>query len=141
MAEFDEAVNTLRDILSGDDTPIVNSDDIDNDDPNIVTINVHFYKISLNKIKVEGIRYIMKAICDLYPEREELKKGPNYMDFINPDSLNTIENCIIEPSALRDASSKRFQFEREGYFALDEGASRAGNIIFNRTITLRDSWS
>ncbi len=74
-------------------------------------------------------------------ENPEAKGSDNYMDFINPDSLNTIENCIIEPSALRDASSKRFQFEREGYFALDEGASRAGNIIFNRTITLRDSWS
>jgi glutaminyl-tRNA synthetase len=74
-------------------------------------------------------------------ENPEAKGSDNYMDVINPDSLNTIENCIIEPSALRDASSKRFQFEREGYFALDEGESRAGNIIFNRTITLRDSWS
>ena len=62
------------------------------------------------------------------------------MDFINPNSLKTVENSIIEPSALRDSSSKRFQFEREGYFVFDEGASRTGNIVFNRTISLRDSW-
>jgi glutaminyl-tRNA synthetase len=73
-------------------------------------------------------------------ENPEANGSDNYMDFINPNSLKTVENCIIEPSALRDSSSKRFQFEREGYFVFDEGASRTGNIVFNRTISLRDSW-
>lgn len=73
-------------------------------------------------------------------ENPEANGSDNYMDFINPNSLKTVENSIIEPSALRDSSSKRFQFEREGYFVFDEGASRTGNIVFNRTISLRDSW-
>ena len=73
-------------------------------------------------------------------ENPEANGSDNYMDFINPNSLKTVENCIIEPSALRDSSSKSFQFEREGYFVFDEGASRTGNIVFNRTISLRDSW-
>ncbi|MDG2140892.1 MAG: glutamine--tRNA ligase, partial [Gammaproteobacteria bacterium] len=73
-------------------------------------------------------------------ENPEANGSDNYMEFINPNSLKIVENCIIEPSALGDLSSKSFQFEREGYFVFDEGASRAGNIVFNRTISLRDSW-
>lgn len=64
-------------------------------------------------------------------------------DFIadlNPNSLQTLENCLLEPS-LRDAQpGDTFQFERLGYFCVDI-ESKPGSLIFNRTVTLKDEWA
>lgn len=63
----------------------------------------------------------------------------NYMDDINPNSLTVIQ-AAMEPS-LKDAKAEdRFQFERHGYFVADYRDSRPGNPVFNRTVTLKDSW-
>ncbi|MDO5308176.1 MAG: glutamine--tRNA ligase/YqeY domain fusion protein [Planctomycetia bacterium] len=63
-----------------------------------------------------------------------------FTDYLNPDSLKIISNVKLE-RALADASAdERFQFERVGYFTLDKN-STADNLIFNRTVSLRDSWS
>jgi glutaminyl-tRNA synthetase len=63
----------------------------------------------------------------------------DFKDYINPDSLQTI-NAFVEPS-LRDATiQNRYQFLRKGYFCLDKDAS-TDNLIFNRTVTLKDAWS
>jgi glutaminyl-tRNA synthetase len=59
---------------------------------------------------------------------------------INPDSLQVLTSCRVEPS-LRDAKPlDRFQFERQGYFCLDSD-SNADALVFNRTVTLRDTWA
>ena len=59
---------------------------------------------------------------------------------LNPDSLKTID-ALLEP-ALKDAApGERFQFERLGYFVADSVLSKPGAPIFNRTVTLRDSWA
>jgi glutaminyl-tRNA synthetase len=63
----------------------------------------------------------------------------NYLDDINPDSLQTI-TAQLEP-ALKDAKpEERFQFERHGYFVADRKDSSEGKPVFNRTVTLRDAW-
>ncbi|MDG2421608.1 MAG: glutamine--tRNA ligase/YqeY domain fusion protein [Gammaproteobacteria bacterium] len=72
-------------------------------------------------------------------ENPESKDIEDYKHVLNLESLEVIENCIIEPSALNDSESCRFQFEREGYFILDEIDSSDGGVVYNRTITLRDS--
>ncbi len=64
----------------------------------------------------------------------------DYRDCLNPDSLRTLTQCVIEPSVREMRPGDRFQFEREGYFCLDEEAD-AENPVFNRTVTLRDSWA
>ena len=65
-------------------------------------------------------------------------KEKDFMDFINPDSLQVITG-YVEPS-LKDASvADKFQFQRIGYFCIDK-ESTSENLIFNRTVTLRDSW-
>jgi glutaminyl-tRNA synthetase len=64
----------------------------------------------------------------------------DYRDSLNPDSLRTLTQCVIEPSVREMRPGDRFQFEREGYFCLDQEAD-AGNPVFNRTVTLRDSWA
>ena len=64
----------------------------------------------------------------------------DYIEDLNPDSRQVIM-AQLEP-ALKDAApEERFQFERHGYFVADRKDSRAGNPVFNRTVTLRDSWS
>lgn len=63
----------------------------------------------------------------------------NYLDDLNPDSVNTIM-AQLEP-ALKDAKpAEAFQFERHGYFVADRKDSQPSNPIFNRTVTLRDAW-
>jgi glutaminyl-tRNA synthetase len=54
--------------------------------------------------------------------------------------LVELKNCIVESSVADAASNARYQFEREGYFCVDEIDSTPDALIFNRTITLRDSW-
>jgi len=68
------------------------------------------------------------------------KDGGTFTDYINPDSLLTLTGCRLEPSLQDIESGAFFQFEREGYFCLDPDQSH-GLPVFNRTVTLRDSWA
>lgn len=68
-------------------------------------------------------------------------KEESFLDFINPDSLQIIAGAMVEPSMLDAEKSERFQFEREGYFCVESPATEDGKLIFNRIVTLRDSWA
>jgi len=62
----------------------------------------------------------------------------DFSEHLNPESLTVLENCKLEP-ALADARiDTHYQFERTGYFIKD---SKADNLMFNRTVTLRDTWA
>jgi len=67
-------------------------------------------------------------------------KDKDFKDFVNPDSLNVIKNCKIEPFVKDAKPGDKFQFERKGYFCVDTD-SKPENLIFNRTVGLRDSWA
>lgn len=68
--------------------------------------------------------------------------GKDFMDVINPDSLQTITGCKGEVNLAEPETSIPYQFEREGYFFLDESSeAENGKLIFNRTISLRDTWA
>jgi glutaminyl-tRNA synthetase len=72
---------------------------------------------------------------------DEKEEGKTYKDFINPGALEILKGCQLEPS-LADARPGYFcQFERLGYFCLDEKDSAPGALVFNRTVTLRDAWA
>ena len=73
-------------------------------------------------------------------ENPEAKEITDYKEFLNPESLSVVKNCVIEPSALESQERKHYQFEREGYFILDIEMESKEYPVFNRTITLRDSW-
>jgi glutaminyl-tRNA synthetase len=64
----------------------------------------------------------------------------DFKDHINPHSLAIIENAYIEPSLLNATMDDRYQFLRKGYFCLDKDSSM-DKLIFNRTVTLKDTWS
>jgi len=68
------------------------------------------------------------------------KATGNYLDDVNPDSMRAIR-AFLEPSLREAGADERFQFERHGYFCLDRRHSKAGAPVFNRTVTLRDSWA
>ncbi|MBW3552312.1 MAG: glutamine--tRNA ligase/YqeY domain fusion protein [Gemmatimonadetes bacterium] len=75
------------------------------------------------------------------PDVEAAESGRDFTDFLNPDSLVVVENARIEPSVADDPPGSRYQFERLGYFISDEEDSAPGRLVFNRTVTLRDTWS
>ena len=72
------------------------------------------------------------------PDRGE--EGTTFLDNINPNSLQVLTGCRAEPSLAEATLDDRFQFEREGYFCVDSRDSRPDAMVFNRTVTLRDSW-
>ena len=65
-----------------------------------------------------------------------------FTDFINPHSLDEMNDALVEPSIANAQPGDRFQFERQGYFVADEESHKPGEqLVFNRTVTLRDTWA
>ena len=64
----------------------------------------------------------------------------DFVEFLNPGSLKAI-TAFVEPALADAAPGERFQFERVGYFCADAYDSKPGKPVFNRTVTLKDSWS
>jgi glutaminyl-tRNA synthetase len=71
---------------------------------------------------------------------EEPGKARDYHDDLNPASLEVVTRVKVEPSAAAAAAGTRVQFERIGYFCVDPD-TRSGAPVFNRTVTLKDSWA
>jgi len=71
---------------------------------------------------------------------EEAAEGKTFLDNINPNSVTTI-TAVIEPALASLPPGTRVQFERNGYFCIDEKDSKPGEPVFNRIVTLRDSWA
>lgn len=71
----------------------------------------------------------------------DVEEGKDFTDYINPKSLEILKSCRLEPG-LKDARpGDRFQFERLGYFCVDNVDSTPGNPVFNRIVTLKDEWA
>lgn len=93
-------------------------------------------------------RHSVKAEVRLYDRlfsvpdpREAEKEGGDFTDNLNPDSLEILEECYLEQSLGNAEPGVNYQFERKGYFILDEKETSPGSPVFNRTVSLRDSWS
>ncbi len=74
-------------------------------------------------------------------EPEDVPEGEDYKKNLNPNSLEIVEKAMLEPSLSKAAPGARFQFERLGYFFADPKESRPGAPVFNRTVTLKDTWA
>ena len=72
---------------------------------------------------------------------DENPAGDDFIERLNPDSFSAIENCLVEPTLAGAKHGSRFQFERTGYFCVDPESFNDGKLVFNRTATLRDSWT
>ncbi|MFQ5500582.1 MAG: glutamine--tRNA ligase, partial [Candidatus Zixiibacteriota bacterium] len=71
----------------------------------------------------------------------EIAGGSDLSEDINPDSLIVLNNCKVEPSLSGAERESRYQFMRHGYFCVDNVESTGKRLVFNRTVTLRDSWA
>ena len=72
---------------------------------------------------------------------DETEDGGSFLDNLNPDSLVIKSGCKLEPSLAETTPGEYLQFERQGYFVLDETDSSPHSLVFNRTIGLRDTWA
>jgi glutaminyl-tRNA synthetase len=71
----------------------------------------------------------------------DVEEGKNFTDYINPNSLEILTGCKLEPSIGNAQPGDRYQFERMGYFCVDGKYSQPGKPVFNRTVTLKDTWA
>jgi glutaminyl-tRNA synthetase len=76
----------------------------------------------------------------LKPDPTDVEEGQDVLDNLNPNSLEVLTGAKLEPSLATAKPGDRFQFERVGYFCLDPD-STPGNLVFNRTLPLKDSWA
>ena len=71
---------------------------------------------------------------------DDVPEGADFKSNLNPNSLETLMDCHVEPSLAETKPGSRYQFERLGYFCVDPDSSE-GKLIFNRTVSLRDPWA
>ena len=67
-------------------------------------------------------------------------KDRDFMEFLNPASLEVLKGCKVEPALAKAEATKPWQFTRLGYFTLDSKLAGDGHLIFNRAVTLKDGW-
>ena len=134
---------------------IVTCDSFDKDaNGNITTVYVTYYPNSKSGSDTSGIhvkgtlhwvsaQHAVKVTLKEYDRLfnvEDLNTAEgDFKDYINPNSLNTVE-AYAEPALVNDHADARFQFLRKGYFYRDP-ASTSNNLVFNRTVTLKDAWA
>jgi glutaminyl-tRNA synthetase len=73
------------------------------------------------------------------PDAASARSGKDFTAFLNPESLEALTGCKLEPQLGDAAPGTRYQFERLGYFAADPDTA-PGAPVFNRTVSLKDSW-
>ena len=91
----------------------------------------------------EGINAEVRLYDRLFdhPAPDADREVDSFLDHLNSESLTVLTDAVVEPSLAQVQSGSGFQFEREGYFCVDSGDSTPERLVFNRTVTLRDSWA
>ena len=85
----------------------------------------------------------MRLYDNLFTKKDpyEVEEGQDFLDNLNPRSLEVLTSCKLEPALARAVIGESYQFMRNGYFCLDSVDTREGQPVFNRTISLVDSWA
>ncbi len=97
---------------------------------------IHWVSVP-HAIKVEARLYDRLFSVE---DPNQVPAGRDFKEFLNPLSVETVPSCYVEPSLAHAALGVPYQFERKGYFCLDGQDSSPGRLVFNRTVTLKDSW-
>lgn len=123
----------------------------------IIEVHCHYHPETKGGNAVDGLKpkgtihwvsapHALTAEVRLYDrlftkeEPDNTEDGQHFLDFVNPNSLQIIPNAQIEPSVATAPIGTSYQFMRTGYFTIDPDTT-AEKIIFNRTVTLRDTWA
>ncbi len=100
-------------------------------------------KATLHWVSAEhAIRAEVRLYDSLFtkPDPDNVEGGQSYTDFLNPNSLEALPACRLEPGLAGAEVGSRYQFERIGYFCVDPDSTEE-SPVFNRTVTLRDTWA
>jgi glutaminyl-tRNA synthetase len=105
------------------------------------TAGANNYKVkgNIHWLCAKGASETRVHLYDRLFRAEHPGRDDDFLEDLNPDSKTTITACV-EPSLANATADQRFQFERHGYFTADTIESSDGMPVFNRTVTLRDSW-
>jgi len=90
-----------------------------------------------------AIKAEVRIYDTLFTKRDpnDVPEGQNFTDNLNPASLTVLTDCPMEPSLANAKPGDRYQFERMGYFCVDSNDSSTRKPVFNRTVTLKDTWA
>jgi glutaminyl-tRNA synthetase len=92
--------------------------------------------VSANHAATAEIRLFDRLFSDSSPDRG----GADFKQLLNPSSVETLSSCKVEIGLAEADGETRYQFERQGYFRLDPFDSLPDKPVFNRIVTLRDTW-
>ncbi|TXB68921.1 glutamine--tRNA ligase/YqeY domain fusion protein [Phaeodactylibacter luteus] len=93
--------------------------------------------VSAAHARTAEVRLYDRLFSDPTPDQHE---GKDYLDFLNPDSLQVLDRVYVEPNVGELQPGEQFQFLRMGYYCVDPD-STADHLVFNRTVTLKDGWA
>jgi glutaminyl-tRNA synthetase len=88
-----------------------------------------------------AIKGEVRLYDNLFLAEEPGETTGDFMDDLNPNSLEVLEECLLEPSLAEVKPEEKFQFLRMGYFCVDKYSGKNGKLIFNKTIGLKDTWA
>jgi glutaminyl-tRNA synthetase len=97
-------------------------------------------KATLHWVSAEFAVDVEVRLYDRLFRSENPEESGNFLDDLNPESLEVIKNAKLEPSVLAAKKGARYQFERTGYFCVDDDSTEK-HLVFNRTATLKDTWA
>ncbi len=137
---------------------VVRCDEVIKDEHgNVIELRCHYDSETLGKNpegrKVQGVIHWVSAqhssVAEVrlydrlftHPTPDNTKEGKDYREYLNPNSLLTLMECYLEGSLAEARPGEVFQFEREGYFCRDPHPTADQKLVFNRTVTLRDTWA
>ena len=131
-------------------------DHMEDTDGNVTEIHVEYHPNSKSGSDTSGIKakgtlhwvecqHAVDAEVRLYDrlfldENPDGHKDKDFMDFVNPKSLEVLKNCKLEPSLTEAKVGQPWQFTRLGYFTLDSKLTQNDELVFNRAVTLKDGW-
>ena len=131
-------------------------DHVEDAEGNVTEIHVEYHPNSKSGSDTSGIKakgtlhwvecnHAVDAEVRLYDrlfsdESPDGHKDRDFMEFVNPSSLEVLKGCKVEPALAQAEVGEPWQFTRLGYFTLDSKLATEGNLIFNRAVTLKDGW-
>lgn len=126
-----DASGNITEIHCSYDPETLGADPADGEKPRGV---IHWVSAS------QGKRATVRLYDRLFNTATPGQGGADFLDDLNSGSLETRDNCWIEPGLATASPESKFQFERQGYFVADREEHSSENPVFNRTVGLRDSW-
>jgi glutaminyl-tRNA synthetase len=108
------------------------------DAPDHRKVKATLHWVSASRAETVEVRLYDNLFSVPDPSGEE---GKDFTEFLNPNSLEVLKDCRLEPSLAEANPEDRFQFERMGYFCADRTDTKPGKPVFNRIVTLRDTWA